>query len=74
MLPLTAHQAGCIVRLQDHQDYSTTMLNLDRQNAYRARYQATHPGWQTSGQVYESFVRRYAGQHWDAIHLTSSAG
>jgi SAM-dependent methyltransferase len=43
------------------------MLNLDRQNAYRARYQATHPGWQTSGQVYESFVRRYAGQHWDAI-------
>jgi ubiquinone/menaquinone biosynthesis C-methylase UbiE len=43
------------------------MLNLDRQNAYRARYQATHPGWQTSGQVYESFVRRYAGQHWDAV-------
>ncbi len=35
------------------------MLDLDRQNAYRARYQATHPGWQTSGQVYESFVRQY---------------
>jgi ubiquinone/menaquinone biosynthesis C-methylase UbiE len=36
------------------------MLDLDRQNAYRARYKAWHPGWQTSGQVYESFVRRYA--------------
>ena len=42
------------------------MLNLDRQNTYRARYQATHPGWQTSGQVYESFVRRYTGQYRDA--------
>jgi len=40
------------------------MLDLDRQNAYRARYQSAHPGWQTSGQVYESFVRRYAvGQY-----------
>ena len=39
------------------------MLNLDRQNTFRARYQATHPGWQTSGQVYESFVRRYTGRH-----------
>jgi ubiquinone/menaquinone biosynthesis C-methylase UbiE len=35
------------------------MLDLDRQNAYRARYQATHLGWQTSGNVYETFVRRY---------------
>ena len=43
------------------------MLNLDRQNTYRARYQTSHPGWQTSGQVYESFVRRYTGQHWDAV-------
>ena len=36
------------------------MLGLDRQNAYRARYRALHPGWQTSGGVYESFVRQYA--------------
>jgi len=36
------------------------VLDLDRQNAYRARYKALHPGWQTSGEVYESFVRRYA--------------
>jgi SAM-dependent methyltransferase len=36
------------------------MLDLDRQNTYRARYKALHPGWQTSGSVYESFVRRYA--------------
>ena len=40
------------------------MLDLNRQNTYRARYQATHPGWQTSGQVYESFVRKYiVGRH-----------
>lgn len=36
------------------------MLSLDRQNAYRARYHAMRPGWQASGPVYESFVRRYA--------------
>lgn len=44
------------------------MLDLDRQNAYRARYKALHPGWQTSGEVYESFVRRAsrgaAGCYW----------
>jgi hypothetical protein len=36
------------------------MLSLERQNAYRARYQALRPGWQASGQVYESIVRRHA--------------
>jgi len=36
------------------------MLSLDRQNNYRARYRAMRPGWQASGPVYESFVRRYA--------------
>jgi SAM-dependent methyltransferase len=42
------------------------MLSLDRQNAYRARYRAMRPGWQASGPVYESFVRRYAlpGRRW----------
>ena len=51
------------------------MLNLDRQNTYRARYQATHPGWQTSGQVYESFVRQYTvGWHTSryAAHLNAT--
>jgi len=42
------------------------MLDLDCQNAYRARYQAAHLGWRTSGEVYESFVRRYtaSGCRW----------
>lgn len=42
------------------------MLDLDRQNAYRARCKARHPDWQTSGEVYESFVRRYiaSGCRW----------
>ncbi len=35
------------------------MLSLDRQNWYRARYAATCPDWQPSGQVYEAMVRRY---------------
>jgi SAM-dependent methyltransferase len=42
------------------------LLSLDRQNAYRARYAAAHPGWQPSGPIYESIVRRYAvpGARW----------
>lgn len=34
------------------------MLPLDRQNAYRARYQRQRPGWQPSGHVFEALVRR----------------
>lgn len=34
------------------------MLPLDRQNQYRERYKTIMPGWRTSGERYESFVRR----------------
>ncbi|HYN87526.1 MAG TPA: class I SAM-dependent methyltransferase [Ardenticatenaceae bacterium] len=34
------------------------MLSLDRQNRYRERYKQINLGWRTSGEVYESFVRR----------------
>lgn len=34
------------------------MLPLDRQNAYRARYQRQRPGWQPSGDIFEALVRR----------------
>ncbi|MBN1887497.1 MAG: methyltransferase domain-containing protein [Thermoflexales bacterium] len=42
------------------------MLSLERQNAYRARFAASHPGWQPSGPLYEGLVRRYAraGASW----------
>lgn len=35
------------------------MLSLRQQNQYRARYKMLHPGWRTSGEVYESLVRSY---------------
>ena len=37
------------------------MLSLRTQEAYRARYQAVHPGWQPSSAVYQA---------WVAAHLT----
>jgi len=33
------------------------MLNLDKQNQYRAAYQGLKPGWQPGTHVYERFVR-----------------
>ena len=41
------------------------MLPLDRQNAYRDRYAADHPGWRRATEVYEAAIRarlRSAGQ------------
>ncbi len=35
------------------------MLPLSRQNAYRARYKQMRPGWQTSGEIIEAWVRQY---------------
>ncbi|NLX10451.1 MAG: class I SAM-dependent methyltransferase [Chloroflexi bacterium] len=32
-------------------------LSLDRQNAYRARYAARHPGWRPATEVYEALIR-----------------
>jgi len=33
-------------------------LSLERQNAYRAQYQAQHPGWRPSTDVYEELIRQ----------------
>lgn len=35
------------------------MLPLSRQNTYRERYKKAHPGWQTSGEVFEAVVRSH---------------
>ena len=48
------------------------MLSLDKQNRYRERYRAMRPGWRTSGEVYESFVRRHI--HADAATLDLGCG
>lgn len=37
-------------------------LTLDQQNAYRAQYARTHPGWQPATTVYEQTIR----SHWQA--------
>jgi ubiquinone/menaquinone biosynthesis C-methylase UbiE len=34
-------------------------LSLDKQNAYRARYAAAHPGWQPATARYESLIRAH---------------
>jgi ubiquinone/menaquinone biosynthesis C-methylase UbiE len=51
------------------------VLSLDRQNRYRERYRALHPGWRTSGDIYEFFARRIvtpaaAG----ALHILDAGG
>jgi ubiquinone/menaquinone biosynthesis C-methylase UbiE len=33
-------------------------LTLDRQNAYRAQYQALRPGWRPATEVYETLIRQ----------------
>jgi ubiquinone/menaquinone biosynthesis C-methylase UbiE len=48
------------------------MLSLDKQNRYRERYRAMRPGWRTSGEVYEGFVRRHIRP--DAITLDLGCG
>ena len=35
------------------------MLPLDKQNAYRQRYQRRHPGWHPSGEAFEALTRHY---------------
>jgi len=35
------------------------MLALDRQNRYRARYRAGHPGWRPATEVYEDLIRQH---------------
>ncbi|MCS7056552.1 MAG: class I SAM-dependent methyltransferase [Thermoflexales bacterium] len=50
------------------------MLSLDKQNRYRERYRALRPGWRTSGEVFESFVRRYATGDAAVLDLGCGAG
>jgi SAM-dependent methyltransferase len=50
------------------------VLSLDKQNRYRERYRAMRPGWRTSGEVYESFVRRYVGENSIVLDLGCGAG
>lgn len=52
--------------------YAEAVLSLDAQNRYRDRYRAMRPGWRTSGEVYESFTRRYATA--DAVVLDLGCG
>jgi SAM-dependent methyltransferase len=47
------------LRLRASKTRSSATLDLDRQNLFRRRYAATHPGWRESGQVYEATVRQY---------------
>ncbi len=48
------------------------MLNLDRQNQYRARYADQTEGWQPSGDAYEATIRRYLAK--DSVFLDLGCG
>ncbi len=48
------------------------MLNLDRQNQYRARYQSETKDWQPSGDAYEATIRRYLSK--DSVFLDLGCG
>ncbi len=50
------------------------MLSLDKQNHYRERYRAMRPGWRTSGEVYEGFVRRHIHPAASVLDLGCGAG
>lgn len=50
------------------------MLSLDKQNRYRERYRAANPGWRTSGEVYESLVRRHIHPATRVLDLGCGAG
>lgn len=54
--------------------YAEAVLSLDKQNRYRERYRVMRPGWRTSGEVYESFIRRYATTDAVALDLGCGAG
>lgn len=54
--------------------YAEAVLSLDAQNRYRDRYRAMRPGWRTSGEVYESFTRRYATANAVVLDLGCGAG
>jgi SAM-dependent methyltransferase len=50
------------------------MLPLDRQNAYRTRYQRRHPGWRPSGQAFEALVRQHLGPDRRVLDLGCGRG
>jgi SAM-dependent methyltransferase len=50
------------------------VLPLDRQNAYRARYQRQHPGWRPSGEHFEALTRRYLSPSAHVLDLGCGRG
>jgi SAM-dependent methyltransferase len=52
----------------------TTLLPLDRQNAYRDRYRAMRPGWQTSGEQLEALVRSHLSSQSHVLDLGCGRG
>src|SRR6202158_6441032 len=50
------------------------LLPLAAQNAYRERYRAARPGWQTSGEHVEKLVRGYANPRTHVLDLGCGRG
>jgi SAM-dependent methyltransferase len=52
----------------------SALLPLDRQNAYRDRYRAMRPGWQTSGEQLEALVRSHLSPESQVLDLGCGRG
>ena len=50
------------------------LLPLDAQNAYRDRYRAMRPGWQSSGEQLEALVRRHLSPESRVLDLGCGRG
>jgi SAM-dependent methyltransferase len=50
------------------------MLPLDRQNAYRARYQQRNPGWRPSGEAFEALTQQHLGPEARVLDLGCGRG
>jgi SAM-dependent methyltransferase len=50
------------------------MLPLERQNAYRERFQRRHPGWRPSGEAFEALTRRFLAPESRVLDLGCGRG
>ncbi len=49
-------------------------LSLERQNAYRMRYRAQHPGWRPATEVYEDLIRQHLQPEMRVLDLGCGRG
>jgi len=66
--------APCMGAAHAGDQATEALLPLTLQNAYRARYQAMRPGWQSSGDQLEAMVRGYVAPESSVLDLGCGRG